>query len=447
MKKAMIIGAVGVVAVVGYFGVSPIVVSKMMEKNFSTVTANVAKESNIEIQDISYDASLTGATAYTTLYPLGPTQEPRLKVKHEISTLPFYTKTDGSSGLAAAYIKSTLSDDDYSSEAQEQIKTAFNEQTPVLLETVVDYRGNYHLTLTVNPAEIQENQQTLKFSGLTGQFTVSKDGGRVAGNAHFQSLHVNSADGDIQLADFRTTTDQSKNNAGLWIGTSDFSIDNIITQTPMGEFNIKQVNMQADAIDQTQTLDYLLKFVIKEILSPEGFPLAINSVDFDMKINKIDSAAAADLLQALEDLQKQLQASTPQAQQQLAEQFNSADHSKSIEQLLRANPTMSQRLFVQTAQGPVNLDLELNITGFPDEQTLAGLQSGLYAPVQLIQYLDGNLKAKAPLAILLMTPLAAQLEAYQQQGLLKIEGDTATVEAVLKNNQLTLNGQSIPMQF
>jgi hypothetical protein len=64
MKKVMITGAVAVAAIVGYLGISPIVTSKIVEENFSTVTTNIAKEANIELKDFSYQSSLTGATAY-----------------------------------------------------------------------------------------------------------------------------------------------------------------------------------------------------------------------------------------------------------------------------------------------------------------------------------------------------------------------------------------------
>jgi uncharacterized protein YdgA (DUF945 family) len=413
-----------------------------MEENFSTVATNIAKETNIELKDFSYQSSLTGATAYTEFQPYGQVQQTPVTVKHEISTIPFYTTTDGSSGLAAAYIKSTLADTNFSAETLEKIRTAFGNQDPVVLETIVDYSGNYHLTLTVNPAEFEQEQDSLTFSGLNGKFEVSKDGGQVRGNARFLSLLAHSKGGTVQLADFQTNLDQNKTSAGLWIGTSDASIANINTQTPMGAFNMNQVRLEASAVDQTQTLDYLIKFAIKEIISPEGFPLAVNSMDYQIKVNNVDSNAAATLLQALEDMQRQLQTGTPEEQQQIAQQFG-LQNSESFDQLLRANPVMTQTLAIDTAQGPVNMDMDINFTGFPEDQTVAGLET----PAQLIQYVNGNLKAKSPLSLLQMTPLAPQLEAYQQQGILKVDGDTAMVDAVLKGNQLTLNNQPIPLQF
>jgi uncharacterized protein YdgA (DUF945 family) len=446
MKKTMVIGAVAMVAIVGFFGISPIVTSKIMEDNFSTVTTNIAKEANIELKDITYQSSLTGATAYTAFQPYGQTQDSPIKIKHEISTLPFYTKTDGSSGLAAAYIKSTLADDNFSTEIQEKINTAFNNQPPGLLETVVDYNGNYHLTLTINPAEIMENQEpnqnSLKFSGLDGSFIVSENGEQVTGTAQFQSLVINSAGNATQLAGFETHMNQNKTSTGLWVGKSDLTIANINTQTPMGEFVINDIKAEANAVDQTQTLEYLMKFVIKEIVSPEGFPLAVNSMDYQININNIDATAAANLIHALQDMQRQLETGTPEEQQQIAQQFGT-QNSESFDQLLRANPVMIQALVIDTAQGPVNMDMNVNITGFAQHQTVSSLET----PAQLMQYVSGNLKAQSPLALLLMTPLAPQLEAYQQQGLLTVEGDTASVNAVLKDSQLTINDQVMPMQF
>jgi hypothetical protein len=43
--------------------------------------------------------------------------------------------------------------------------------------------------------------------------------------------------------------------------------------------------------------------------------------------------------------------------------------------LLRANPTMTQRLMVDTAQGTINMDFEENITGFPQDQSITGLDT------------------------------------------------------------------------
>lgn len=442
MKKVMIIGAVVAVAIVGYFGISPIITNKIMEENFSTAATNIANEANVELKDFSYQSSFTGATAYTEFQPYGQTQQSPIKVKHEISTIPFYTKTDGSSGLAAAYIKSTLSDDNFSPDTREKINTAFNGQTPLLLETVVDYSGNYHLTLTIPPAELDEPQNTLRFSGLNGNFDVSKDGKQATGNAGFLSLFINSEGNTVQVADFETHMDQAMNDAGLWTGQSDIKIANINAQTPMGTFNINHTSMEASAIDQTQTLDYLVQFAIKEVISPEGFPLAVNSMDYQIKVNNIDSTAAAALIQALEDMQRQLQTGTPEEQQQIAQQFG-IQNTETFDQLLRAKPVMSQTLAIDTVHGPVNMDMDINIANFPQDQSVAALET----PGQLIQYVNGTLKARSPMALLQMTPLAPQLEAYQQQGLLKVEGDTAMVDAVLKGNQLTLNDKPIPLQF
>ena len=442
MKKILIIAVAAIVLVIGYFGISPIVASKMVEKNFSTITANVAKKSNVELKDISYQASLTGATAYTTFHPYGQPEDTQFKVKHEISTVPFYTRTDGSSGFAATYVKSTLADDNFSSDTLEKVKTAFNNHPPVVLETVVDYSGNYHLTLTVNPAELQESQKTLKFSGLGGNFNVNKDGTQVTGKAQFQSMVMNSETGGMHMANFEANVDQVQNSAGLWIGKSDLKIANINAQTAMGEFNVNDVSVEANASDQVKSLAYLMKVAVKEIVSPQGFPLEVKSVDYQFKVDNIDSAATAKLMQALEDMQHQMNPSTPEESQRLMQEFG-ARNMESVEQLLRANPHLTQNLAIATAQGPVNMDLEVNFSGFPADQTIASLQT----PAQLIQYVSGTLNAKSPMAILQMTPLAQQLEAYQQQGLLKVEGDSAIVNAVLKDSQLTLNDQPIPLQF
>jgi uncharacterized protein YdgA (DUF945 family) len=442
MKKIIIVAVVAIVLVVGYFGISSVVVSKMVEKNFSTVTANVAKKSNIELKDVDYQASFTGATAYTTVHLYGQPQDAQFKIKHEISTIPFYTKTDGSSGLAATYIKSTLTEDNFPPDVLDNIKTAFNNQSPVTLETVVDYSGNYHLTITVNPAALEEDQKTFKFSGMHGDFLVSKDGGQLTGKAQFQTLAMNSGGGAMQMENFEANVNQAQNSAGLWIGKSDMKIGHVNAQTPMGEFNVNQVSMEANTADQVKTLEYLMKFAVKEITSPEGFPLAVNSVDYQFKVDNVDSSAAATLLQNLEDMQHKMQTNTPAESQQLMQQF-SAQSSPSIEQLLRGNPHLTQNLAVATAQGPVTMDMDVSFSGFPADQTIAGLQS----PAQLIQYVSGTLNAKSPMAILQMTPFGPQIAAYQQQGMLKVEGDTAIINAVLKDSQLMLNDQPIPLQF
>jgi len=442
MKKVLFIAGAAIVLVIGYFGISPIVASKMAEKKFSTIAANVAKKSNIELKDISYQATLTGATAYTTLHPYGQPQEAQFKIKHEISTVPFYTKIDGGSGFAATYVKSTLADENFTPDTLTKIKTAFNNQPPVILETVVDYSGNYHLTLTVSPAQLQENQKTLKFTGLGGDFNVSKDGNQVTGKAQFQSLAVNSAGEAFHVADFEANVDQAQNSAGLWIGKSDMNIANINAKTPMGEFNVKEVSMQANAADKVQSLEYLMTFAIKEIISPQGFPLAVNKVDYQFKADNIDSAATAKLLQSLEDMQRQVQSNSPEESQRLMQEFG-AQNMATVEQLLRGNPHVTQNLAIATAQGPVNMDVDVNFSGFPADQTIASLQT----PAQLIQYVKGSLNAQTPMAVLQMTPLAPQLEAYLQQGFLKVDGDNAVINAVLKDSQLILNDRPIPLQF
>ncbi|MGH8557569.1 MAG: hypothetical protein ACRESZ_08935, partial [Methylococcales bacterium] len=82
-------------------------------------------------------------------------------------------------------------------------------------------------------------------------------------------------------------------------------------------------------------------------------------------------------------------------------------------------------------------------SGFPQDKSIGGIE----APEQLIQYISGAFHAKSPLTLLQMTPLAPRLPTYQQQGSLKIEGDTALFHAALKDKQFTINEHPIQLPF
>ncbi|MGH8499787.1 MAG: DUF945 family protein, partial [Methylococcales bacterium] len=305
MKKVIIIGIPGVILVLGCLSLASVVTNNLIEKNFSTFAAKVAKQLNIELKDIRYESSLTGATAYTTIQATGLAEQLQFKLKHKICTFPIYSKIDGSRGLAFAYAKSTISEDNFSLADLEQIKAIFNNQTPVILETVVDYRGNYNLRLTVNPAEDRNKSQS--FSGLSGNFKISKDGTKISGQAEIQSVKLESNEGAMKLTDLEANLVQTKNNAGFWIGSGDLKIAEIFGRSPIGEFKINQAGIQANLVDRSTTLEYLIDFGIKEINMPNGLPLTIDSLDYHININSIDSLATAKLLQALEDIQRQIQ--------------------------------------------------------------------------------------------------------------------------------------------
>ncbi|MGH8474635.1 MAG: hypothetical protein ACRER2_02495 [Methylococcales bacterium] len=89
----------------------------------------------------------------------------------------------------------------------------------------------------------------------------------------------------------------------------------------------------------------------------------------------------------------------------------------------------------------MSLDLDLNISDFPQDQSIASFQTS----EQLIEYVGGTFHGTSPLTLLQLTPMAANIAAYQQQGLLKIEGDNAILDASFKNKQLTINNQVIPL--
>ncbi|MGH8477436.1 MAG: DUF945 family protein [Methylococcales bacterium] len=157
-----------------------------------------------------------GATAFTKFQTAGFPATPQFKLQHEISTFPIYIRNDGSPGFALAYGKSTLSLDNFTATELEELKAVFNERTPVVVETILDYAWNYNLRLTINPAE--DKKKLLSFSGLNGNFVVSKDGTKISGQAESRSLKSQTNEGSFNLADFEFNLDQSKNDAGLWTG-------------------------------------------------------------------------------------------------------------------------------------------------------------------------------------------------------------------------------------
>lgn len=440
MKKVLLIGVLVLLLAAGYFGVAPIIVNKLIEKNLPDFAARIADQSNVELKDTRYESALTGGTFYTTIHPIGLPSQAQVKLKHEISTFPIYTKIDNSRGLALATVKSTISHDNFSPEDLEQLTALFKNQTPAILETVVDYSRNYHLSLTINPA--QDPNESILFSGLTGNFDISNDGTKINGQARMQQLNFTSKEGAVSLTDLETHVDQTKNDAGLWIGTSDLKINRIEGRTFMDKFSIHQAGMKASFIDRSETVEYLINLDIPEIDMPNVSPIAINALNYKFGINNIHSLAAAKLFPALQDLQQKLLTGTPSENEQSMRNFGT-QNSASIDQLLRSDPHMTQNLILTTAQGSVNIDLDLNFTGFSSDQSIAGIE----APEQLIRYLSGTFHAKSPLALLQTTPLAPQLAMVQQQGLLKIEGNSASFNAALKDRQLTVNDQPFPLPF
>ncbi len=438
MKKAIIIGTLGVILVLGGLALVSTVTNNLIEKNISTFAAKIPKKSNIELKDIRYDTSLAGTTVvYTTIHVKRLAEHLEFKLKHEISIFPVHTKNDGSRGLGFAYVKSTISEDNFSPAEMEQIKAVFNNQPPVILETVVDYDRNYNLSLTINPAEARNKLRS--FSGLNGNFKISKARTKISGQVKVQSLQLESKDGTVNLTDLEANLDQTKSNAGLWTGNGGIKIAEINGQSQIGEFKMNQASIEANLLDRTETLEFVIHFTINEINTPNGFPLTINSLNYRININNIDSLASPKLLQTLEDLQRQIQSGTAEENEQFANQFG-ARNAESIDRFLRANPHMTQNLSVATSQGPLDVDLYVNFSGFPQDQSIGGME----LPEQLIQYISGAVHAKSPVALLQMTPLAPKLVTYQEKGFLRIEGDAAIFNAALEDQQFTINEHPVP---
>ena len=256
--------------------------------------------------------------------------------------------------------------------------------------------------------DISKKGQALNGKGKTGKFSLVADNG---GKMLFNGLKFNA---DV------------KDNGGLWLGDSSFSISELMLDDGRGQsFAIKDVNVYggSDADEDTMKGDAKLT-----VGSFDVSGMTFKDFTFDYEMANIDTKS----MRALQLASKPGANGMP----------DQAAMMESLKGLVARSPNLDiNELSVVTPQGKVIADLHF---GLPDEVDMG------FFPLSLLPQIQGDANVRVPVAVIkfvsMMRPgLDQQAEMLSQMGMLEVDGDDYIAVFKMSEGSMTLNGNPVPL--
>ncbi|MFZ4790645.1 MAG: YdgA family protein [Candidatus Competibacteraceae bacterium] len=450
------------------------------ERWYEEALAEGAKNPNVKFSTVSYQRGLFSSQSVTRIQLAMPegsdVQEanPSFSIRQDIYHGPLPLAGWGVPGIpmqvAGAVVRAVLEPD--SSAWTRDLAKAYGNQPPVVAISRIAFDGASDTRIAMPPLTLDNTGevQSLKFSGLQGQFQVAPKAAAVQGTLTVVSLEAvgkptpasdaqpatNGA--QVSLRDLSLTVNQRKGAFDLLFGESNFKISDLIVkdQASGAPFAINNLSISGSLTPQGAqqvAAEALIKAskVTVDQQSGEG--------SLKLSLRNLDGATVAKLQQW-----QQKSAGNPSDPQAIDELM------RLTKTLLAGKPEFLIDSQAKLAQGDWQGQLTLNFQDFGDANPLldpSGLLNALEkgaadvaASRTLVEALLTNTAREAVRAQAkaedktvddqTVQTLAAQQVTEQLQGLtaagfFTLEGDQYKSSARFAEGKLTLNGQEIPL--
>jgi len=443
------------------------------ERWYQEALAEGAKNANVKFTTVRYQRGLFSSQAVTRVQVILPegseTKEadPSFSIRQDIYHGPLPLAGRGIPGVpmqwGGAVIRATLDPD--SSAWTRELAKLYGKLEPVVVISRVAFDGTSDTQITMPPLTLSniEDLQSLRFSGLQGQFQVAPRGAAVQGQLTVDSLDLvgkpaANGGGQVKLGGLGLSVNQRKGAFDLLFGDSSFKINEL------------------NALDQSSGTPFVTtNLTIAGALSPQGAQQVAGEVVIKAdKVTVDQQSGSGSLKLALRNLDGVTVARLQQWQQKLASQPEDPqaldELIKLLKTLLRGKPEFTLDSQAKLTQGDWQGKLTLNFQDFGaanlllDPSALLGaLEKGTadvaasktLVEALLIGTVKEQLMAQAkgqdkPASESAIQNLAAQQVAQQLQGLtaagfIRLEGNQYRSSARFEGGKLLVNGQEIPL--
>jgi uncharacterized protein YdgA (DUF945 family) len=448
------------------------------ERWYQEAMAEGAKNPNVKLGTTRYERGLFSSQSLTRVQfalPEGESKEadPSFAIRQDIYHGPLPLAGRGVPGVpmqwGGAVVRATL--DPESSAWTRELAKLYGGQEPMVAISRVGFDGASDTQITMPPLTLSnvEDLQSLKFSGLQGQFQVAPRGGAVQGRLTVASLDLvgkptagegQPADGvgQVRLGDFSLDVNQRKGAFDLLYGDSSVKI---------GELRVQ---------DQTTGAPFVAtNLTIAGTLSPQGAQQVAGEVvvkadqitvdqqsgsgSLKFAIRNLDGATVMQLQQWQQKLVAQPE--DPQALDELMKLFKT---------LLRGKPELALDSQAKLTQGDWQGKLTLNFQDFGEVNLLVdpsgllgALEKGvadIVASRKLIETLlisttqeqllaqakeQGKAVSESAIQTMATQQVTEQLQGLTSAGFIRLEGDQYKTTARFEGGKLFVNGQEIPL--
>ncbi|MCC6135126.1 MAG: YdgA family protein [Candidatus Contendobacter sp.] len=478
-----LVGGVVVVVVVAAAGVTGAAYWSGMQAQrwYEEALAEGAKNPNVKFSTVSYQRGLFSSQSVTRIQLTMPENsdakeaDPSFSIRQEIYHGPLPLAGWGVPGIpmqvTGAVVRAVLEPD--SSAWTRELAKAYGNQPPIVAISRIAFDGASDTHIAMPPLTLTNTGevQSLKFSGLQGQFQVAAKAAAVQGNLTVASLEAvgkptSAADGQpatgggqISLRDLSLTVNQRKGAFDLLFGDSSFKIGDLSAKDETSGAPIAINNLS-----------------ISGSLTPQGAQqIAAEALIKASKVTVDQQSGEGSLKLVLRNLDGATVAKLQQWQQKVASNPNEDPQALGelmplIKALLAGKPEFLIDSQAKLAQGNWQGQLTLNFQDFGEINPLldpSGLLNALEkgaadvaASRTLVEALLTNTAKETALAQAkaqgeTVDDQAAQTQAAQQvteqlqgltaAGFIVLEGDQYKSSARFAGGKLTVNGQEIPL--
>ena len=478
-----LVGGVVVVVVVAAAGVTGAAYWSGMQAQrwYEEALAEGAKNPNVKFSTVSYQRGLFSSQSVTRIQLTMPENsdakeaDPSFSIRQEIYHGPLPLAGWGVPGIpmqvTGAVVLAVLEPD--SSAWTRELAKAYGNQPPIVAISRIAFDGASDTHIAMPPLTLTNTGevQSLKFSGLQGQFQVAAKAAAVQGNLTVASLEAvgkptSAADGQpatgggqISLRDLSLTVNQRKGAFDLLFGDSSFKIGDLSAKDETSGAPIAINNLS-----------------ISGSLTPQGAQqIAAEALIKASKVTVDQQSGEGSLKLVLRNLDGATVAKLQQWQQKVASNPNEDPQALGelmplIKALLAGKPEFLIDSQAKLAQGNWQGQLTLNFQDFGEINPLldpSGLLNALEkgaadvaASRTLVEALLTNTAKETALAQAkaqgeTVDDQAAQTQAAQQvteqlqgltaAGFIVLEGDQYKSSARFAGGKLTVNGQEIPL--
>jgi len=436
----------GVILVGTALVAEPIVVSFLFQDQINAAILEIDKHPMISVTETKYERGLFGGQATTKLQLVTAPKEIYLILKHDVSTIPFISLSNGDSTSGLAHIRTSIEFSEPKNKAT--MLKMFSNSEPVI-DTVISFSGDIKAYLDIPEINVDEetgipgNTQKkfkMKISGLHGSISVTKDRKQVKGLLRLDLMSFDETypsaqkNNSFEINDINSHFNATKITENIYSGEGNLKIAQIDIKNAFLPVSLSDNDFSYRLINNKETLDYHIDLSINKITSSGGFPLPINTFASKGVIRNIDIQAFEQYIQIVNSLYKKDAQDMAKMGPQMA---------KVGDLFLKRNIMLEQKISLGSEKGNGNIDMIINFKALDANMSVQTMNP----IIDLVPRASADLKIKLPKAMVAQTPLGLQVAQFIQAGYVKEETNDYISHAEFKDSKLTVNGKVIPIPF
>ena len=431
MKKTLVaLPLVAGFAAAAYAGTSHLAGSQT-QTEYQALLAQLNKQLPLVFVNESYDAGISSSEAITRVMTSQSADADVLfRLHHDISHSPVQMSDTGVK-VGEVSILTTLHDTE--SMPQELIK-AFDDEHPFKMLTGVKITGQIDNEITVSSFNVDSDEVSINWSGLTLDTLTDADVTKGSGSAGSISFKEVATGGVMSVKESPFSFDLEHHGDSIYTGTTDLSFNEVELQNPsmpapisFGRFSVKTDTKMSEG-----ELDIGTQLAVSDISSM--LPIKQATMNFDLK------KLLADGFRQYNGLMRDLAKNPETASEAFSSQIGEA-----VLAMFDNGSSLGVELALSNDEGDVNANLRLGVKETGQEGMTADALDKIVTGRDILNVLSFDGAMYAEIAALAQTPVMMMLGFAGDY--ITVGEDAITSEVLLEGSTLMVNGVEIPLDL